>query len=259
MLAIARRKSLSERLTDILVERGNDDVAGAVTGNDGARFSDTGFDRLVARASESEIILNRLVMRSDLPERIVAGLMPVLASSIAEKIDAVHAEVEDRSAHKLIDEAGRLLADRLRVATSRARPLAILNEQVARGNLSVGEAAIELADADELVGLAAFMGLRLGLRSDTVVRNLFAAGEETLMLICRAAALNLDAFSAILRMRCRRRRGTITEPARLMKDYLRIPRPMAENVLRSVREKERSGGKPASLTIAAPRAIANSR
>jgi hypothetical protein len=35
-----------------------------------------------------------------------------------------------------------------------------------------------------------------------------------------------------------RRRGSAVEPARLMKDYLRIPRPMAENVMRIVREQE---------------------
>ena len=51
LLAIARRKSLSSRLTDILVERGNDEVAGTVTGNDGARFSEAGFEWLAVRAS----------------------------------------------------------------------------------------------------------------------------------------------------------------------------------------------------------------
>ena len=237
LMAIARRKTLSERVTDILVERGNDDVAGTVTGNDGAHFSEAGFEWLAARASASETILNRLVMRSDLPERVANELLPVLASSIAEKIDATHAE-DAVSARKMIDDARSLLVDRLRAAVSRARPLAILNDQVARGNLSVAEAVVELADADELVDLAAFVGMRLGVRSETVVRNLFLGGEETLMLICRAAALDLDAFSAILRMRNRRRRGSTVEPARLMKDYLRIPRPMAENVMRTVREKE---------------------
>jgi hypothetical protein len=114
----------------------------------------------------------------------------------------------------------------------------VLNEQVGRGNLTVAEAVVELADADELVDLAAFVAMRLGVHSDTVVRNLFLGGEQTLMLICRAAALDLDAFSAILRMRNRRRRGSAVEPARLMKDYLRIPRPIAENVMRTVREQE---------------------
>jgi uncharacterized protein (DUF2336 family) len=237
LMAIAQRKTLSERLTDILVERGNDEVAGTVTGNEGARFSEAGFEWLAARASASETILNRLVMRSDLPERVANDLLPVLAGSIAEKIEATNAETRV-SARKLIDEARSLLSERLRAAVSRARPLAILNDQVARGNLTMAEAVVELADADELVDLAAFVAMRLGVHSDTVVRNLFLGGEQTLMLICRAAALDLDAFSAILRMRNRRRRGSAVEPARLMKDYLRIPRPIAENVMRTVREQE---------------------
>jgi uncharacterized protein (DUF2336 family) len=237
LMAIAQRKTLSERLTDILVERGNDEVAGTVTGNEGAHFSEAGFEWLAARASANEAILNRLVMRSDLPERIANELLPVLAGSIAEKIEATNAETKV-SARKLIDDARSLLADRLRAAVSRARPLAVLNEQVGRGNLTVAEAVVELADADELVDLAAFVAMRLGVHSDTVVRNLFLGGEQTLMLICRAAALDLDAFSAILRMRNRRRRGSAVEPARLMKDYLRIPRPIAENVMRTVREQE---------------------
>jgi hypothetical protein len=40
-------------------------------------------------------------------------------------------------------------------------------------------------------------------------------------------------------MRTRRRRGSVVDPAQLMKDFLRIPRPMAEHVMRTVRAKER--------------------
>ena len=239
LFAIAQRPTLSERLTDILVERGDENVAQAVTSNEGARFSEVSFKTLAVRAERSDVILNRLVMRGDLPEKIADSLVPVLTKSIAAKIQAAHAEIPDTSAHRLVNDARTVLADRLRASVSRARPLAILNDQVNRGNMSIGEAVVELADADELVALAVFLGTRLGLRSETLVRNLYGAGDETLMLICRAAALNVDAFSAIMRMRNRRRRGTVSEPARLMKDYMRIPRPMAEIVMRSVREKER--------------------
>jgi len=240
LLAIARRMTVSEVVTDILVERGNDEVALVVTGNEGARFSDAGFERLATRATACETILNRLVMRRDLPERVATDLLPVLATAIAGKIDAAQADVQSNAAHKLIGEARRMLAERLRVAVSRARPISILEEQITRGNLTAGEAVVEIANADEPLDLAAFLALRLGLRTETIVRNLFGNGEETLMLICRAAALNLEAFSAILRMRSRRRCETGGEAAQLMKDYMRIPRQMAENVMDSVREKERA-------------------
>jgi uncharacterized protein (DUF2336 family) len=240
LLAIARRLTVSEVVTDILVERGDDEVAVVVTANEGARFSDAGFEWLAARATACETILNRLVMRRDLPERVATDLLPVLASAVASKIDAAQADVQTPAAHKLIGDARRMLADRLRAAVSRARPIAILDEQIARGNLTAGDAVVEIANADEPLDLAAFLALRLGLRTETIVRNLFAEGEETLMLICRAAALNVEAFSAILRMRSRRRCEAGGEPAQLMKDYMRIPRQMAENVMQSVREQERA-------------------
>jgi len=240
LLAIARRLTLSEVVTDILVERGDDEVAGVVSGNEGARISDAGFELLAARATACETILNRLAMRRDLPERVATDLLPVLATAIASKIEAAEAQVETPAAHKLIGDARRLLADRLRAAVSGARPISILNEQIAIGNLSLSEAVIEIANADEPLALAVFLAERLGLRSETVVRNIFGAGEETLMLICRAAALNLEAFRAILRLRVRRRCEAAAEPDQLMKDYMRIPRQMAENVMRSVRDKEQA-------------------
>jgi uncharacterized protein (DUF2336 family) len=238
LLAIARRKALSQRLTDILVERGNDEVAGTVAGNDGACFSEAGFRGLAARATTNVTILNRLVMRSDLPERIADELMPVLARSIAQKVEATDLDNEF-SARRLIDEARALLTERLRAAVTCARPLAVLSDQVARGNLTVSSAANELADADELGDLATLIGMGLRMDREIVVRNLFLGGDETLMLLCRAATLDRDAFSAVLRLRGRRRRPTRLHPERLVKDYVRIPHAVAVNVMRTVRDQAR--------------------
>jgi uncharacterized protein (DUF2336 family) len=237
LLAIAMRKSLSERLTDILVHRGNDRVASTVVANDGARFSPDGFATLASRATESEAILNRLAMRRDLPEQIAVDLLPLIESTVAEKIESAKAGIDARTARRLVEEARERLADRLRAATRSARPLAILKSLVDRGDLTLAEAITELADADQMIDLAAYLGVRLRLSSGTIARNLFGESEETLMLICRAAGLNVDAFSSVLRMRRRRKRGT-APPADMLKSYLRVPRAMAENVVRIVRERE---------------------
>jgi uncharacterized protein (DUF2336 family) len=237
LMAIARRKALSERLTDILVDRGNDEVAGTVTDNEGARFSEAGFERLALRASTNVSLLNRLVMRSDLPERIANELVPVMAKSIAEKIAATHLDNE-LSLRRLINEARELLAERLRAAATCARPLAVLTDQVARGNMTLSQAVIELANAEEIDGVASLIAKGLRMRSDTVVRNLFLGGEQALMLMCKAAALDTDAFYAILRTRNRQRRSAKLDAARLVKEYPRIPRALATYVVRAVRERE---------------------
>ena len=49
-LAIAQRLKLSETVTDVLVERGNERVVRKVARNKGARFSLAGYDKLTMRA-----------------------------------------------------------------------------------------------------------------------------------------------------------------------------------------------------------------
>src|SRR5262245_13610218 len=51
LFAIAQRKSLSEAVTDVLVERGDREVVQSVITNSGARFSDAGFRMLVDRSA----------------------------------------------------------------------------------------------------------------------------------------------------------------------------------------------------------------
>lgn len=244
LLAVAQRAVLSERLTDILIERGNDNVAGAVSANKGARLSDFGFFNLAHRARNNEAILNHLAMRSDLPERVATDLLPMLGVSIAAKIATFDADIGPAVAQTLVNEAWSLLSERLRASTRDARPLAVLRDLVERGHISFAEAIIELADGDQLVELAAYLGLRLDLKSHTVVRSLFAVNEEPTMLICRAARLDINGFSAMLRMRARRKRGIPARPVALLKEYLVLPRDVAENVVSAVRAREAAGNRP---------------
>src|SRR6267142_460825 len=50
LMAISTRRVLSGAVTDVLVQRGNDDVIQSTLNNSGAEFSEGGFTRLVDRA-----------------------------------------------------------------------------------------------------------------------------------------------------------------------------------------------------------------
>jgi len=50
LLAISKRKSIEETVTDVLVTRGNQEVVNSVASNNGARFSDFGFLHMITRA-----------------------------------------------------------------------------------------------------------------------------------------------------------------------------------------------------------------
>lgn len=67
LMAITRRTSLSERVTDVLVTRGDRDVVRSVADNDGARFSEVGHRTLVTRASHDSVLQASLTKRADIP------------------------------------------------------------------------------------------------------------------------------------------------------------------------------------------------
>ena len=68
MLAISKRESLEETVTDVLVTRGDQEVVNSVATNNGARFSDFGFLHMIQRAEGDSILAEQLGLREDIPQ-----------------------------------------------------------------------------------------------------------------------------------------------------------------------------------------------
>lgn len=90
--AIAGRRRIGEAVTDLLVERGNSEVACKVTGNQGARFSEPGFVKLVKRAKNDKT-LAAAVEFIELPVNVIVRLSYdddiAISGPILEKSDVL--------------------------------------------------------------------------------------------------------------------------------------------------------------------------
>jgi uncharacterized protein (DUF2336 family) len=75
LLAISGRTSITEAVTDILVERGNGQVVHTLAANAGARFSELGFTSIVKSASQDESLAEKLALRIDLPIKVLRQLL----------------------------------------------------------------------------------------------------------------------------------------------------------------------------------------
>jgi hypothetical protein len=82
LLAIAQRLKLSERVTDVLVERGDSRVIQKVAANTGARFSLAGYEKLTRRARRSRRLTLALARRSDLPRQYFLKLLETASASV---------------------------------------------------------------------------------------------------------------------------------------------------------------------------------
>ena len=79
LAAIAGRAQVSEGITDALIERGTPQIARKLVANEGARFSEIGFVKLINEASRDKPLAAALAKRADVP----LELQPFLSQALA--------------------------------------------------------------------------------------------------------------------------------------------------------------------------------
>jgi uncharacterized protein (DUF2336 family) len=84
LLALSERKGIGETLSDVLVTRGDRDVARAVATNARARLSDNAFTKLVERAEDDSVLAEKVGLRNDIPPRLFRQLL-MKATDVVQK------------------------------------------------------------------------------------------------------------------------------------------------------------------------------
>ena len=110
------------------------------------------------------------------------------------------------------------------------RAAAILRRR-AGGLLALDDTLTELADADCAAAIAALVAERIKLRTELVSQALDAPTDETISVMCRAAGFRINSYSALLRMRRRRNRGTESAPAYALTFFSDLSPASAERLL----------------------------
>src|SRR5262245_10442763 len=190
LVAIATRMTLPERVTDVLVSRGDPEVVGTAVANQGARFSLKSFTVLAERATADAMLLDRLGTRMDLPAEITTRMVPL----ISEAFDANLKAVGVVPAPKPVVVAKPVIETGLgepRIVTTRRNPkertLEVIMDEVERGVLKLDDAVVELAELDATPSIAKLISPRVSLRPDTVTRALLESADEPVALLCRGA------------------------------------------------------------------------
>lgn len=84
LLALSARAGIDEAVSDILVTRGDRDVARSIATNQAARLSDNAFAKLVKRAEADGVLAEKVGMRTDIPPRLFRQLL-MQASEVVQK------------------------------------------------------------------------------------------------------------------------------------------------------------------------------
>jgi len=200
LFAIAQRRSLSEAVTDVLVERGDRVVAMSAVANSGARFSETGFAKLVRRSEGDDELAERVGVRPEIPPALLSRLLLRASQRVRAKLEAEHPRAK-REIGLAVDEAtARIRAERLAASENSES-----SGQTGRSDhLDEGEVT-RLAGGGGAAQVVAVLARMCELPRPFVEGAMNEDRPDTILVLARAAGLSWPAVQAVLAMRARTR------------------------------------------------------
>lgn len=227
LAAIAERARLSETVTDILVERGDNGVLKTVGGNEGASFSDNGFDRLLERGRDAPDIQRTVAQRSDLTQDRAARVMRMLAELGQE--DDLDFEPDNEAASM----ARQARQQRLEVNQ--------LLSDLAERTRQLDDVLVMLAEEDRAYHLAQVIAQISGIAVEHALKALLRRDAGGIALACRALEVGEPAFAAILELRARRLMFARKRVDDDLRNYGKIAMSAAERGVTLIRLRDKAG------------------
>lgn len=228
--AIARRKKLGIRLTDVLVKRDENSVIREMAANPGAKFSKPTY-RLVAEKAKTDVDLQEtLVERADLAPAIAIQLHPFMSQVLKDRLSANQQE----ESGSLLDSLEEVVAAPESLPTAKGPDIAniqIAVQQVEEGKLDASEMATNLAEESSLAALCVFLGGIARLTEKSVKAAILNKDPKPISMICGGVDLTADAFAAIVYLRAEQIEATTQESELEIDKYLKLDRNEAKKVL----------------------------
>ena len=243
LFAIAQRKSLSEAVTDVLVERGDRDVVHSVVKNSGARFSDAGFRMLVTRSAGDDDLAAEVGMRSDIPRPHFLVLLEKASSAVRARLAA-----ENPQASTAIEGVVAEVVGGLRNEARNASPdFAAAQAAVERQNRirRIGEAEIyQYARDRKFEETAIALSLLCETPIDVVERALLDPGAEIVLILAKVAGLSSTTTKAILLLRAADRGMSAKDLDQALASFNRLQPDTARRVLGFFRTRVKKPAQP---------------
>jgi uncharacterized protein (DUF2336 family) len=200
LFALSRRLTLSERVTDILVDRGDQRVVRSVADNEGARFSERGFGQLMRRAREDATLQEILKTRRDIPPRHLQDLIAIAREKVRETLRDEFKDTADEVFDAAVDEVASATVETM-------QPNTILNDfeaatatvrQKARSGGLVEDDVADWIRAGQMEEAIAAMAHLAAVPVEMVARAYHAAHYDPLLFIVRSIKFGWGTFKLLL-------------------------------------------------------------
>ena len=219
-LAVAMRRSLTERVSDELVATNSIDVIKALLENHGAKISAATMTYLVEQSKTLDVYQEPLLRRSDLPadlaKRMYFWVSAALRQFIVENFPIDPVEL-DLTLGAIAQEA----AQRVTSITS-DDPATNLARQLAERQDLTPDIIVETLRRGETPLFEAMLAERIGLKPIIARKLIYDSHGEGLVVACRAAGIDRSNFVTLVMLMQRARSDPMTRDPYLMSKSLEL-------------------------------------
>jgi uncharacterized protein (DUF2336 family) len=240
LLAISRRKSLPEALTDVLVVRGDQQVVLSTAKNGGARFSSSGFSTMVNRSKGDDQLAACVGARPDLPPQLFDRLLEAASATVRTRLEAerkfarseiAKSEIAKSEIARVVDE----VTDRIQVESTR-KPMSYAAAQVLAESLQrAGQLDVAKIEEFALDGrfeeLVASLSLKSNVPTSVIEGNLRDTNAQLLLVLAKAIGLPWDTTRSIMVLAAKRYRRSTATIDQVMPSFNRLRQSTAQQIL----------------------------
>jgi len=189
LLAISKRKSISDDVTDVLVVRGTTEVVTSVAANNGARLSGFGLLHLVTRSEDDRILAEYLGMRKDIPRHLFQQLISKASDEVKRKLERERPEMGSQLQTVVTDVIGTLHARFGPASQNYFAAKRIVGKLHQYGQLNEDQ-IFEFAHSLKFNETAVALSLWCVLPIDVVERALVDKNREVVLILAKALDLS---------------------------------------------------------------------
>jgi uncharacterized protein (DUF2336 family) len=239
LMAISTRRVLSGAVTDVLVQRGDDDVVQSTVNNPGAEFSERGFTRLVNRAESDDDLATCVGLRPTIPRHLYLKLLAKASATVRARLEAANPQQAEEVPTAVREATQRARSAPSAVSKETAMAHALVKSLYEDGRLDEHqvEAFAEAGKFDEAnAGLAALANVSVAIAENMMIET----RAEGVMILAKVAGMSWSTVKSIIFMRDELSGGEPTDIGACKDTYERLRPSTAQQVLRFHRMQQTS-------------------
>jgi uncharacterized protein (DUF2336 family) len=197
MANIAGRNALNAKVTDVLVDHGDHEVAHRLAQNAGARLSDTGMAKLVMRSDGDDKLTESLARRADIPPHHFQNLLTQATEAVRAKLLQSAPAHQQKAIRNVLSQISAQIAPQP-IAAARyidaQRTMKAFSQDTELLKAKVYEFSVKKHVAEVIVGISLLSAMPV-----EQVDRLFSVNNAFgLLALCRSVMLDWESAWAIV-------------------------------------------------------------